>query len=277
VGLKRLIFESVSDFVIEVFRLNKANRLTCNLIERISPVYHLKHNGQEYHLFCPNRVTHWRAETFFTKEPETIEWMDTFERGEVLFDIGANIGLYSLYAAKKGVQVISFEPESQNYALLNRNIHLNHVSDHVTCLNIALSDRDSFDYLYIPKVHVGESLNNFGEAIDWRHQSFNPAFKQGVLSFSLDSFLAQYPNYFPTHIKIDVDGIESKIIKGAERTLQDGRLKSLSIEINDNLPEDQETVKAIESLGLKVLHKKHAQMFDSGEFQDIYNYVFIRH
>ena len=275
-GLKRLIFDSVSDFVIEALRLNIANRLTCNLVERISPVYHLKHNGQEYHFFCPNRVTHWRAETFFTKEPETIEWMDTFERGEVLFDIGANIGLYSLYAAKKGVRVVSFEPESQNYALLNKNIHLNQASDHVLCLNIALSDCDSFDYLYIPKLHAGESSNNFGEARDWKHRSFNPSFKQGVLCFSLDSFLLQFPNYFPTHIKIDVDGIESKIIQGAEKTLRDGRLKSLSIEINDSLPKDQETVKTIQSLGLKFLHKKHAQMFDNGQFKDVYNYVFVK-
>lgn len=275
-GLKRAIFESVSDFVIETFRLNKANRLTCNLVERISPVYHLKRNGQEYHLFCPNRVTHWRAETFFTKEPETIEWLDTFERGEVLFDIGANIGLYSLYAAKKGVQVISFEPESQNYALLNRNIHLNQASDHVLCLNVALSDRDSFDCLYIPKLHPGESQNNFGEAVDWRHQTFDPAFKQGVLSFSLDSFLAQYPKYFPNHIKVDVDGIESKIIKGAERTLRDRRLKSLSIEINDDSAEDLETVQRIESLGLRFLRKKHAEMFNEGQFRNLYNFVFTR-
>lgn len=275
-GVKRIIFRFASDLLINVLRLNKASQLGCDFFERISPVCRLKHNGLEYRFFCPNRVTQWRVKTFFTKEPETIDWIDTFKKGEVLFDIGANIGLYSLYAAMKDIRVVAFEPESQNYALLNRNIYLNQVSDQVISLNIALCDRDGLDYLYIPKLQAGESLNNFAEALDWKHEAFQPSFKQGVIAFSLDSFLLHYPAVFPNHIKIDVDGLEGKIIKGAEKTLRDTRVKSLSIEINDSLPEDQETVQFIRSLGLKFMHKKHATMFDEGEFKDVYNYVFIR-
>ena len=63
-------------------------------------------------------------------------------KGDVLFDIGANIGTYSLYAASKGVKVFAFEPESGSYAILNNNIKINSYSNYIKALNIALNDRN---------------------------------------------------------------------------------------------------------------------------------------
>ena len=60
-----------------------------------------------------------RANTFFSKEPETLAWIDAMTENDVLFDVGANIGIYSVYAALKGLKVFAFEPESLNYAELN--------------------------------------------------------------------------------------------------------------------------------------------------------------
>ena len=61
-------------------------------------------------------LTKYRASTFSSKEPETIDWIDDFERSDNLLDIGANIGLYSLYAASKGNNVRSLEPDALNFA-----------------------------------------------------------------------------------------------------------------------------------------------------------------
>lgn len=55
----------------------------------------------------------------------------------------------------------------------------------------------------------------------------------------------------PNHIKIDVDGIEPKVIAGAKETLQSQELRSLMIEINDDLPDDLEMIFYPESLGFK--------------------------
>ena len=63
-----------------------------------------------------------RAKTFLTKEPDTIEWIEKFNEKDVFLDVGANIGIYSLYAAKKVSKVWALEPESLNYAMLNLNI-----------------------------------------------------------------------------------------------------------------------------------------------------------
>lgn len=144
------------------------------------------------------------------------------------------------------------------------------------CLNIAMSDKNYLDCLYIPVFQEGSALNCFGDTIDWEYKKFNPCYKQGVISYSLDSFLSFYIKYFPTHIKIDVDGIEPKIIKGAEKTLKDSRLKSLSIEINEELLEHIEIVDILKSSGFSLLHKKHAEMFEGGKFSSCFNYLFVR-
>ena len=65
--------------------------------------------------------------SYASKEPGTLAWIDTcFKEGDVFYDVGANIGQYSLYAAlrHKNIKVYSFEPESQNYAALNKNSSL---------------------------------------------------------------------------------------------------------------------------------------------------------
>lgn len=266
-SIKRKLF----DFVF-----NRANKFSCSISEVLDPIYPVEHSGEKYFFSCLNNLTRWRVETYFTKEPETIEWIDTFKSNEVLFDIGANMGLYSIYAAKRGVRVIAFEPESQNYALINKNLYLNKLSEKVCCLNIALSDKDTVDYLYIPVFQAGGAINCFGSATDWENKSFNPSFKQGAVSFSLDSFLSFYPEYFPAHIKIDVDGIEPKIIMGAKRTLSDHRLKSILIEINESLPEHMEAVRIIQSNGFLLKQKTHSEIIENSPFNRVFNYLFIR-
>ena len=94
--------------------------------------------------YCLNDMTVGRARTLFIKEPETIEWIDTFEEGDVLWDIGANVGVYSLYAAIiKKADVLSFEPSASNYFILNKNIEINDLSEKVRAFCIAFSDSRS--------------------------------------------------------------------------------------------------------------------------------------
>jgi len=243
---------------------------------KLGRVRKISRNGTTYFFACPNHVVAWRVRTFFTKEPETLEWIDTFRSGDVLFDVGANIGLYSIYAAKRSVRVVAFEPESQNYALINQNIFLNDVADRAHCVAVALSDRSGVDYIYLSRFRAGESMHNFGDAQDWQHRTFEPSFQQGSISFSLDSFLEFQPSPFPTHIKIDVDGIEAKIVGGASRTLGDTRLRSLLVEFNGALADDREAIAAIERAGLRLLHKKRSPSFNVAKFPEVYNYVFVR-
>lgn len=275
-GVRKKAFDFVLGSAVRILGINSANSLTCGINEKLSPVFVAKKDGKEYRLHCPNALSLWRAKTFFTKEPETLEWISGFEKGEILFDIGANVGLYTIYASKAGVRVVAFEPESQNYGLLNRNVFLNQVSDMVLSLNIALSDEEKLDYLYIPNFQAGQALNNFGSPEDWHKKDFEFSFKQSVLAFTLDSFVQRYPHLFPNHIKVDVDGLEAAILRSGRKTLEDGRVKSLLVEINEELEEDMEIIRLAESCGMKVKYKKHSPMFDTGKFSRVFNYVFAR-
>ena len=80
--------------------------------------------NKKVNFFVPNQITQWRVKTFLTKEPETLEWIDSFDDSKkiIFWDIGANIGLYSIYAALKypDIEIISFEPSTSNLRVLSR-------------------------------------------------------------------------------------------------------------------------------------------------------------
>ncbi len=262
--------------LLRAIRRRSAPKTPRDVLRKVGKIREVSRNGHTYAFVCPNRTVAWRARTFLTKEPETIEWIDTFAPGDVLFDIGANIGLYSIYAASRSVRVMAFEPESQNYALINQNIFLNGFGDRIACVAVALADREGIDYLYLSRFRAGESLHNFGAKLDWQQRPFTPSFQQGSLSFSLDAFLQFQPDPFPTHIKIDVDGIEAKVIRGAARTLRDPRLKSLLVEFDGASADDVAAVAEIEHAGFTLLHKKRSPTFNVEKFPELYNYVFVR-
>jgi len=258
--------------------LRKANKFSCRVSQEIEPYYafEISEGRGTYRFFCPNLHTYRRARSLFVKEPETINWINSFSSGEVLFDIGANVGLYSIYAAALGVQVVAFEPESQNYAILNRNIHLNNLKGNIIAYNLALSNETRIGSLYLSKFEAGAALHNFSEAKDWKHQSFDSQFQQGCISITLDEFIKIADVDFPVHIKIDVDGIESKVVEGAKGIFNNPRLKSVLIELNDELEEDQQLKNLIISYGYKLIEKKHASKSNNSRFNNVYNNIFIR-
>ena len=125
-SLKRKLFDLVSDIIIVIFRLNRPNKLYQMLMTKINVVKKVNVNETEL-IFDSNEELHYyRASTVSTKEPETLEWINGFNETDVLYDIGANVGVFSLYAAlHRNCDVYAFEPESKNYACLHNNIYLN--------------------------------------------------------------------------------------------------------------------------------------------------------
>lgn len=275
-GFKRRAFDAVFDGLSRLTGLSHAGRFSCALAERAAPIYKVPVLGRTLNLICPNELTLSRAQTFFDKEPETLEWMDGFKPGDIMFDVGANVGLYSLYAALRDSTVVAFEPESQNYALLCRNIYLSDLGEKVSALNLALTDTNEIGHLSLPRFLAGAALNNFGSSRDWRGNAYVPEFRQAVLGLTLDRFIESYPIGFPNHLKIDVDGGEYRVIAGAQKTLRDSRLRSVLIEINEELPEDMSLVDSLQAAGFRLRHKKHSAMTEASEFRRLFNYVFER-
>jgi FkbM family methyltransferase len=218
----------------------------------------------------------WRAQTYTTKEPDTLDWIDTFfgER-DVIYDVGANIGQYSLYAAKRlkgACKVLAFEPESLNYAKLNRNIVLNGLSEAITAYCLAIAGHTGFDLFYVKAFSPGASLHAWGEPVGQGDIPFVPSHRQGMLGVSLDDLVGAYALPFPNHIKIDVDGIEDQIVRAASHTLADLRLKTALVEVYMHRDIAAQIREMFLAHGF-VLHNARALTYELGTAQ---NLIFVR-
>ena len=230
---------------------------------------------------CPNDLTAWRADTLFTKEPETIDWINAMPLDAVLWDIGANVGCYTIYAAKRGLRVLAFEPSHTNYGILNANIALNGLDKRATAYCLAVSEKTELGLLDLSSLELGGALSDFhGEYKNhYVTQSHNSKvmFAQGLMGLSIDTLVEMPGTPFPDFIKIDVDGIELQILKGAYRTLRDTRLQGLMVEVEeDDTDNAKAIVSHIEDAGLVLEGRRHSPMFDNGNFANIYNYFYVR-
>lgn len=177
------------------------------------------------------------------KEPDTVEWIETFMKpGDTFYDIGANVGAYSLVAAKffaGAVKVYAFEPAFLNFTQLCRNLFLNLCQETVIPLSVALSDRTGIDTFNYHDLVPGGSLHTLGAAIDYKGDSFEPVFTQPVISYRTDDLIAQFNLPVPNHIKIDVDGIELAVLQGASETLSNEALRTIVVELEEGESEAQ--------------------------------------
>ena len=185
-----------------------------------------------------------RAHTFYTREPETVEWIDKFITGSNFLDIGANVGIYSLYAASKKHNVISLEPESLNFFLLNINIL------DMRAYPICAGEKIEINNLNLLDLKFGGTGHSFGNTIGPDMKKFDSTFAQGSISYDLDSFmdaLSVKPNY----IKIDVDGNENYVINGMKRLLKSKDLFSILIEIQSKNTNHTKILEEIKNNGFK--------------------------
>ena len=239
---------------------------------------------KEIKFFVPNQLLNWRVETFFTKEPETLEWIDNFEKKEnlVFWDIGANVGLYSIYNSLKNPKstTIAFEPSSSNLRVLTRNISINNLEKNIKVVSMPLTNKKNiFQEMKEGQFIEGGAMNSFGENFDFEGKEFQTNMKYNLLGTTMNYFIENSILEIPDYIKIDVDGIEHLILKGGDKFLNNQKVKSLLIEINENFKEQYEQVlDLMEKNKFRILHKKFNKDFqlEGSKFNKTFNYVFIK-
>lgn len=160
-----------------------------------------------FNMLTETDMERYRAETFLTKEPETIVWINDMKPGEVLYDVGANVGIYTLYAASRGVKVVAIEPMLENYVRLVRNIEANGFDKLALPLYGAAGARPwEMTTLSIDDNQAGAS----GAQAESRHGKIMRVVP--VISLSRIGYMCKL---WPDHIKIDVDGRERHVLQGA--------------------------------------------------------------
>ena len=253
-------------------------QLTLEQYEKLAPSAEIEHGGARMRFATPSAFALWRVQSIHTKEPWTLEWIARFTPGETLLDCGANVGMYTIWAAvTREARVYAFEPEAQNFALLNRNIQLNNVAGRVRAYCAGLSDQSGLSLLHISDMRAGGSNHSMGEALDFQHQPLATAFEQGSIACALDDLVAAGSLPVPAHIKIDVDGFEPRVIAGARRTLADPAVRSLLVETNQNLDDHMAMVRELQALGFGFDAAQVARAErKSGTFKGVAEYVFER-
>jgi FkbM family methyltransferase len=191
--------------------------------------------GGTMQFITPTPLLQTRASSALSKEPDTIEWIERFDPSDVFWDIGANVGIFSLYAAmRRGVRVLAFEPFADNYMVLCKNIDINSLGDRIIPYCMALAGKTELGLLNLASRDMGAALHQFGRRGETsRYWTVgHSTFAQGMLGYTIDDFIRQFQPPFPTRLKLDVDGLEWQILQGSRQTLRDPRLLSIMVELS---------------------------------------------
>ncbi len=188
-----------------------------------------------YYFPTSSKRSYKRAKKFATKEPGTIKWLDaSLQEGDVFFDIGANMGIYSAFAASRigdGV-VYAFEPHAQNFTLLTETIALNGLAGVIRPLSLALGARSELQPFYYSSLVSGSS----GSQVEASPMAVTESILY-ELKFCecIDSLIEQPAFSLPNLVKIDVDGNELNILRGMEKVLSAGSIRSMQVESDPSL------------------------------------------
>jgi len=206
----------------------------------------LKISNGGFSFECNSRTEEKRAKTLFTKEPGTIEWLNVHAKpGAVFYDIGANIGVYTVVAGVLGAKVHAFEPHKVNASSLRKNIALNGID--ATVHEIALGGYDGKVTFNYRTMEAGSSGSQAWHTKSEDGVSFQPCLSEVVEMRRLDGMGLERPDF----IKIDVDGNELEILKAIGNT----GAKSIQVEIH---PRDDEAICAyMTSCGYALDHRHY--------------------
>jgi FkbM family methyltransferase len=243
----------IADVFCTLFYLGRPNKWSVLVSDRLNKMFHkISIEGKEFKMLSNTDLLLYRSKTFHNKEPETNQWIENMPKDGVFYDVGANVGVFTILASKYCRKVYAFEPTALNYSVLTQNLMVNALDEVAIAYCMAIGEKTFFDTMRLSSTLVGSAHHSFGVNRDACHNEYLPVFRQGCFGISLDDLIYVYHFECPTYLKIDVDGNEHLVLKGASKLLADPRLKSILIELNKNLKIDQDLVKLIESYGFQL-------------------------
>ena len=249
----RHLAELVSGGIAQVLRAAPCG-ISARVVERTSLVRALDYSGSEL-LMAVGSLAQIGRLNACKKEPETVEWLETHLRvGETLFDVGANVGAYSLVGATVAgprCRIYAFEPSPSTFSALCQNVGLNGLGNTIIPLNVALTDRTGLVWLRFSSTAPGAAQHS----IDWGDKERNDSSGDGsirVIAFELDDLVELLEIDTPNHMKIDVDGGELAVLSGASRTLLSPALRTIMVEIDSAEVADGDVHRLLEGRGFRL-------------------------
>ena len=271
----KFIIKKIAKISIKILNSNKIGRYFSEHLAKF--IFDTKknviHNNLSLSFYVPNRINKYRVDTFYEKEPETLNWIEKFEEKSVFWDIGANVGLYSCFAAKlKNCEVYAFEPSVFNLEILAKNIFLNQLHNKVKIISLPLTDKLSETDFRMSMTDWGGSTSTFGKDYKYDGSKLVNNFSYKTLGLSMDESVNILKMKQPKYIKIDVDGIEHLILEGGASVLN--KTKSVLVEVDENFKlQVQKTKEYLINAGFKMREKLHSDFIEKSKFKSIFNQI----
>jgi FkbM family methyltransferase len=223
---------------------------------------HIRDGQYDYRFRCEKVREFNRCLKIFLKEPGTVEWIgQDVKSGDVFYDIGANIGVYTIFAASrtgKQGRVYAFEPHGANFARLVDNIMLNNLQQVVFPNNFALHEKEGFFPFHYKSGEVGTSDSQLSASRDAAENENGAQISELKYATSVDGLIAAGEIVAPHHIKIDVDGNEPYILEGMSHLLSGAnRPRSIQVEMND--PHKNTILEFMENHQYRLTHKHYTR------------------
>lgn len=229
--------------------------ISWKIAELLVPRRHVHINDVSFTLSCTNWVTHFRWFLFEKKEPEVIYYINTFlNTDDVFFDIGANVGVFSIYAAKRypDLSLYCFEPEYSNLNELKENILLNGLKDCTTIFSVGISSFVGLSKLHLQDTTAGSAAHTESKTpIEKTDEGYPVVWSEGIVSVTLD-YICEQLGVYPNAMKIDTDGNEDKILRGAFKTLRNRKCRSMIIEMPSSPEKRTYCIEALTGSGFQV-------------------------
>ncbi|MEB3214392.1 MAG: FkbM family methyltransferase [Leptolyngbyaceae bacterium] len=260
-------------------------------VEKISesrygiPYISIKNSLSEMRVLCLSSTCEHRGLQALTSEPETIAWLNTLQEADLLIDVGANIGIYSLYASIfRKSKVVALEPELENYRSIWMNRMVNEIgSDQFEIYPFACGSKSEVTKLFVTNpFEAGGSMNSVDlDLNDSLLMAENPRAHRVVYKTRLDEICidCEFERLF---IKIDVDGLEKDVLLGSIALLEkESRLHSILIELDRSIPQHLQAIQFIESFGFGFdpaqVNASNSYIKSSWpQFPTLANYIFYR-
>lgn len=246
---------------------------------------HISDGRYDYRFRCETVREFNRYLKIFIKEPGTVDWIDQHVKcGDIFYDIGANIGVFTILAASrtgKNGRVYAFEPHGANFARLIDNITANNLQKVIFPNNFALHNKDGFFPFLYKSSNVGTSDSQLSDNRDVTGDDKELLISELKYATTIDHLIELDEIKAPQHIKIDVDGNEFLILEGMKHLLSSPyRPKSIQVEMND--PHKPQILKFLNDHQYRLVHKHftHSQSRKTRDGCDPeilgYNAVFLQ-
>ena len=221
-SIRRQVVRLLCRLIIFVLRLNGRTIFSNEFIQMLDPKFKIKFENKDFTFRTGHGRLFWRAKTVLTEEPLMISWIKSMTPNDVVLDIGANVGMYSVLIASRVKTVYACELDSLNVAILKENLYLNHLLDKVKIIPLACGAKAEMVDVKFRSLSYGDALQLIDGGDETQTFGSNPnvtGYIAPVLQMSLDELFEDAKLAKPNKIKIDVDGNELTVLAGATKLL----------------------------------------------------------